>query len=292
MKVTIVNRQYENKVFSKGQFKQFALNVAGFCNLSLTDLFILILRKGTDTSIRSTVEDLINICGIGKTINCLAFHSSFYIIKFRLQIYSNDLNVQYNIKGNIENAKQILYLTENTLELTRHREQGTGELSFDNVQSFGNTQVNGELRNILINNELSTSLKDLWQRALNLLKSLIPIRAYENWIAPIVPSLDGNHLILECADKFAKDLIENCYKKDIIKIVRSIKPSVEGIIVRVSDFQSDERTNKHECIEIEESLFDLMKQVYERETENSVGSFDEYFNQVIMTRCLERIDNC
>ena len=206
MKVTFVERQYENKVFSKGQFKQFALKLARFCNLSITVLFILIHRKGDDfeTSTISTVDDLMNICEIGKTTSCLAFHSSFNIIKFRLHL-SNALNITYNIKGDIENAKHIIFLTENTLELTRLSEQGTGELTLDNSQSIGQTQMNSDLSNI-------------------------------------------------------------------------------------GECQSDEATNKQEFLEIEESLFDLMKQVYERETENSVGSFDKYFNQVIKSRCQRCID--
>jgi len=195
VKVTFVDRQYDNKVFSKGQFKQFALKLARYCNLSITVLFILIHRKGDDfeTSTISTVDDLMNICEIGKTISCLAFHSSFNIIKFRLHLFSDALNITYNIKGDIENAKHIIFLTENTLELTRLSEQGTGELTLDNSQSIGQTQMNSDLGKILI--------------------------------------------------------------------------------------------------EIEDSLFNLMKQVYERETENSVGSFDKYFNQVIKSRCQGRIDD-
>ena len=293
VKVTFVERQYENKVFPKGQFKQFALKLARFCNLSIAALFILIHRKGDDfeTSTLSTVDDLMNICEIGKTISCLAFHSSFNIIKFRLQLYSNALNITYNIKGDIENAKHIIFLTENTLELTRLNKQGTGELTLDNSQSIGQTQMNSDLSNILIDNELTNSLVNVWQKASNQLQSLYPIIAYQTWIAPIVPSVDGNQLILECTDQFAKDRIESRYKKDIIETVRSIEPSVEGIIVRVGGCQSDEATNKREFLEIEESLFDLMKQVYARETENSVGSFDKYFNQVIMSRCQEHIND-
>lgn len=205
MKMTFVEHQYENKVFPKGQFRQFALKLARFCSLSITDLSILIHRKGYDfeTSTLSTVDGLMNICEIGKMVSCLAFHSSFNIIKFRLQLYSNLLNITYNIKGDIENAKHIIFLTENTLELTRLSEQGTGEVS----------------------------------------------------------------------------------------LVRSIEPSVGGIIVRAGACQSDDPTSEREFIEIEQPLFDLMKQVYERETEDSVGSFDKYFNQVIKSRIQERIDD-
>jgi hypothetical protein len=200
------------------------------------------------------------------------------------------LNITYNIKGDIENAKHIISLTENTLELTRLSEQGTGELTLDNSKSIGQTQMNSDLSNI-IDNELTNSLVNVWQKASNQLQSLYPIIAYQTLIAPIVPSVDGNQLILECTDQFAKDWIESRYKKDIIETVRSIEPSVEGIIVRVGGSQSNEATNKREFIEIEESLFDLMKQVYERESENSVGSFDKYFNQVIMSCCQARIDD-
>ena len=226
MKVTFVERQYENKVFPKGQFKQFAQKLARFYNLSISDLFILIHQKGHDfeNNSVSTVDDLTNICEIGKTIRCLAFHSSFNIIKFRLQLYSNALNITYNIKGDIENAKHIIFLTENTLKLTKHSEQGTGELTLDSCQSAGQIQMNR-------------------------------------------------------------------YKKDIIETGRSIEPSAEGLIARGSGCQSDEATDKQEFLEIEASLFDLMKQVYERETETTVGSFNKYFNQVIKSRCQERIND-
>ena len=293
MKITFVERQYENKVFPKGQFKQFALKLARFCNLSLSVLFILLHRKSDDfeTSTICTVDDLMNICEIGKTISCLAFHSSSNIIKFSFQSYLNALNITYAIKGDMENAKHIIFLTENTLELTRLSEQGTGELTLDNSQSIGQTQMDSDLSNILIDNESTNSLVNVWQKALNQLQSLYSIIAYQTWIVPIVPSVDGNQLILECPDEFAKDWIESRYKKDIIETVRSIEPSVEGIIVRVIGNQSDEATNKWEFLEIEKSLFDLMRQVYEKETENWVGSFDKYFNQVIKSHLQERIDD-
>lgn len=207
MKVIFAEHQYENKVFSKGQFKQFAQKLARFCNLSITELFILIHRNADDfeTSTKSTVDDLLNICEIGKTNSCLAFHSSFNIIKFRLQSHSNALKVSYNIKGDIENAKHIIFLTEKNLELTRFSEQSTGKLALDNSQSAEKTQLNSDLR--------------------------------------------------------------------------------------VGDCQSDQSINKRGIFAIEESLYDLMRQVYEREIKNSVGSFDKYFNQVIKSRCQERIDN-
>ncbi|WP_052090672.1 hypothetical protein [Desulfosporosinus sp. HMP52] len=177
MKVAFLKRLYENKIFSQGQLTQFAYTLAEFGNLPITDLGIIMHQKsaGVETSTRCTVTDLINICEIGKTMSCLAFHSSLNIIKLRFKLNPQAMTITYNIKGDIENAHQIVFLTENILGLTRYSEQ---------------TQ-----------------------------------------------------------------------------------------------------SSKQDFFEIEEPLFDLMQQVYEKETKNSDGSFDEYFNQVIKMRCQERIDD-
>lgn len=219
MKVTFVERQYVNKVFPQVQLKQFAQQIAWFCKLSITDLCILIHRKDNDleTNTICTVEDLMNIYESDKTISWFSFHCSFYIIKFKPQLYSNALNISYNIKGDIENARHVVSLTENTLELTRLSEERTGDLTLDDSQS-------------------------IWQ----------PLSIDNEFSLP------------------------------------SIEPSVKGMSIRVGGCLINEETNKLKFFEIEESLFNLMKQVYEREAENSVGSFNNYFNQVIKSRCQEK----
>ncbi|AET68264.1 hypothetical protein Desor_2722 [Desulfosporosinus orientis DSM 765] len=179
MKVAFLKREYEKKIFSKGQLTQFAQRLAGFCDFPPTDLGIIIHEKSADaeTSRRCALSDLMNICEIGKTMSCLAFHSDLNIIKLRFQLNSQAITITYNIKGNIENARQIVFLTEDTLELTRLSEEAL--------------------------------------------------------------------------------------------------------------------SSQREFIEIDESLFVLMQQVYEKEKKkkNSAGSFDEYFNQVIKMRCQEGIDD-
>lgn len=120
MKVAFLKREYEKKIFSKGQLTQFAQRLAGFCDFPPTDLGIIIHEKSADaeTSRRCALSDLMNICEIGKTMSCLAFHSDLNIIKLRFQLNSQAITITYNIKGNIENARQIVFLTEDTLELT------------------------------------------------------------------------------------------------------------------------------------------------------------------------------
>lgn len=176
MKVAFLKREYEKKVFLKGQLTHFAQRLAGFCDFPVTDLGIIMQEKnaGVETSTLCTVSDLMNICEIGKTMSCLAFHSSFNIIKLRFQLNTKSITITYNIRGDIENAKHIVFLTEDTLELTRLSEETPG--------------------------------------------------------------------------------------------------------------------SQREYFKIDESLFALMQQVYERENKNSAGSFEEYFNQVIKMRCQERID--
>lgn len=177
MKVAFLKREYEKKIFSKGQLTQFAQRLAGFCNFPVTDLGIIMQEKstGVETSTRCTVSDLRNISEIGKTMSCLAFHSDLNIIKLRFQLNTKAITITYNIKGDIENAKQIVFLTEDTLELTRLSEQAL--------------------------------------------------------------------------------------------------------------------SSQREFFEIDESLFILMQQVYERKKDTLAGSFDEYFNQVIKMRCQECIDD-
>jgi len=78
-------------------------------------------------------------------------------------------------------------------------------------------------------------------------------------------------------------------------VVRAIEPSVEEVIVRVVgkgvQSQEAEEINKRKFLEINEPLFGLMKQVYERDIENTARcSFDKYFNQVIELHCHDRMD--
>lgn len=49
-----------------------------------------------------------------------------------------------------------------------------------------------------------------------------------------------------------------------------------------------ESENKRQFLEIDKPVFKLMKRVYERETENTVGwTFEKYFHQVIQAHCQE-----
>lgn len=125
VKVAFLKREYEKKVFPKGQLTEFAQRLAGFCNFPVTDMGIIMHQNsaGVETSTRCTVSHLMNICEIGKTMSCLAFHSNFNIIKLRFQLSSKAITITYNIKGDIENAKQIVFLTEDTLELMRLSKQ-------------------------------------------------------------------------------------------------------------------------------------------------------------------------
>jgi len=200
-KTTHVERQYENKVFLIGQIRRFALKLSRHCNISPSHFLIYLnqTEDGFETSTISTIDDLLNI----REINGLAFYSSSGVIRFD-KSYSNSLNIRFSINGGIEIVNQIILLTENTLELTRLSEKGTGKLTVDNSQPIEQIQMDSNL-----------------------------------------------------SGKGAN--------------------------------QCDEAINKRQLLEIDEPLFELMMKVYVRESENSVGSFEDYYRKVIRLHCLKQM---
>lgn len=152
---TDVTRQYENKVFPQGLFKRFALGLARLLNVLPTDVYILLQRteEGFQTSTELALDELVNIYEIGKTINSLSFHSCSSIIKFKINLYSNSLNIIYVINGDIEKAKKIIFLTENIFELEGLNEQGAGMLTTDNNQSIVVTHMDSNHNNISNSNK-------------------------------------------------------------------------------------------------------------------------------------------
>lgn len=312
---TKLNREYECKVFNRGQIKQFALNLAEFCKqLSLEDCTFLTYKDdGFETSTMVTDDDLENICEISAPLNSMAFHYNSVYIHLMLLRHSKNLRIIYEIDGDIKNAKELVSFVENTFELKRLIEEEASELTNEHChdtpdtsytkesevvrdsQAIVQTQRGSDLSNILIDNESTDHIINIWKRTSKILQTLYSIVAYQTWIVPIVPSIDGNQLILNCPDEFVKDWIESRYKKDIIETVCSIESSIEGVIVRVGGKGANqsievEKINKQKYLEVNEQLFELMKQVYEKDTENKVGcSVDKYFNQVIQSHCQERM---
>ena len=92
--------------------------------------------------------------------------------------------------------------------------------------------IEGDPSNASNSSSLTNSLLTVWYNASNRLRLLLSDAAYQTWIAPIIPSAEGNQLILNCPNEFVKDWVTSRYKKDIMEIVQSIEPSVEGIIIR------------------------------------------------------------
>jgi len=177
-----VTRQYENKVFPKGQFRQFALKLCRFLNISPLDGYAFLRQKDQDFEIstKATVDELENICEIGTKISRLDFHYNYNIIKFSCKSYSNTLNVLYVINGNMQYSEKLIFFVENILEIKRLTEE----------------------------------------------------------------------------------------------------------ISELTDGQSKQTISKRQFLEIDKPVFELMKHVYERETEDTVGlTFEKYFHQVIQSHC-------
>lgn len=237
---------YEYKVFSIDQLKQFALKMARFCDMPTSDGRIFLHRRegGFETSTQSTIEKLDSNLEIGTPPESLGFHYKGHIIILSLKNRYENIHVTYVLDSDVEYSKKLIFFIENTLTLTRLCEQKSSELILDDCQSIGQTQIDSDLNNvtpsIIPNNPLAT----VWHKALKQLSSRYSTAQYETWIAPIVPNVDDNKLILTCPNEFAKDWIESRYKKDIIETVKSIEPSVEGIIIQIggkknNDFDMD-----------------------------------------------------
>jgi len=122
---TEVTRQYENKIFPKGQFKKFAFKLCRFLNVLPSDGYAFIRQKNQDFEMSSkvTVDELENICEIGTTVSRLDFHYNYNIIKLSYTSCSNALNVLYVINGNMKYTEKLIFFVENILEITRLTEE-------------------------------------------------------------------------------------------------------------------------------------------------------------------------
>ncbi|ODA40870.1 hypothetical protein [Desulfosporosinus sp. BG] len=118
-----VTRQYENKLFDKGEFKKFVLKLCRFLNILPSDGYTFIRQKDQDFEISSkvTFDELENIYYIGTTVSRLDFH--YNIIKLSSTSCSNALNVLYVINGNMKYSEKLIFFVENILEITRLTEE-------------------------------------------------------------------------------------------------------------------------------------------------------------------------
>lgn len=222
---TEVTLQYENKVFLKGQFKQFVLKLCRFLNILPSDGYAFLRQKDQDFEISTkvTVDELENICEIGTTVSRLDFHYNYNIIKLSCKSCSDALSVLYVINGDIKYSEKLIFFVENILEITRLTEE-ISELTDGNRQD-----------------------------------------------TPDISTVEESEVVIEAE--------------------RSIEPSVEGVIVRFGGKganQNNRAINKRQFLEIDKPVFKLIKQVYEKETENTVGwTFEKYLHQVIQAHCQE-----
>ncbi|EGW40203.1 hypothetical protein [Desulfosporosinus sp. OT] len=103
---------------------------------------------------------------------------------------------------------------------------------------------------------------------------------------PDISSVEKSEVVIEPIGQMQTDLDPSNILNN-----RSIEPSVEGVIVRFGGKganQNKETINKRQFLEIEKPVLNLMKQVYDRETENTVGwTLEKYLHQVIQAHCQE-----
>lgn len=128
---TRVAYKYLYPYFPKGRFKQFALELAQFINISPSDVSIMLDRKedGFEVRTEATLDDLENICDIGTTSNELSFIYDSNHMYFSLDTSSKTLSVSYLIYNDLEATQKFISFVEDTLELSRLSEQEIRELT-------------------------------------------------------------------------------------------------------------------------------------------------------------------
>lgn len=141
-------------------------------------------------------------------------------------------------------------------------------------------------------NKISLTTEEIlltWKKAIVVLKRNLAPATFNTWIDPVVPGAEGNFLVLFCPNSFCLEWLESRYKSLILETVQSIEPSIEGIVLREDRQENDKK--RQLILKVDEELYDLMKQVYEKDTSDSVGwTFEEYFTQMIQSICQERLD--
>ena len=291
---TQITFDYGYKILPKSQFKQFALELAQFCNTPNADVHIFLHHKedGFQTSTPSTIDELDNKYDIVTSPESIAIHVKAHIIIIKLNNAPDNFHITYMLDGDLNYSKRLIFFIENTLEITR-LDQGTknpknvDQPCIDTDTEDLNSASDNETHSLLSSNYL-------WHKVTLQLQLLLSDATYQTWIAPIIPNTESNHLILNCPNEFAKDWIESRYKKTILEAVQSIEPSIEDIIIRFigkGANLSDETIKKQFDLKVNEPLFKLMTMVYERETENSIvgWTFEKYFNLAIESHCQERM---
>lgn len=280
---TSITHKYVYRTFPKGRFNQLHKELSQYCNTIPPDGKIILYRKGADgfdLHIEATAEELENIFEDGNYPNELAFHYNSNHMYLNLDTNCKTLEISYLIFDSLEEAKKFIAFVERVLELKKICEHEVSESS--DCQSQDTSDC------LSVNNE---SPHSIWDIALKELQSLYSAPSFETWLLPIIASFESNGLVLTCPNEFFKDWILSRYFKDIKMTVQHLDPSVEEVIVRVGGkaVLSQETTNNQLFLNIQEPLLlELMKQVYEKETNNTVGckSFDKYFNDVIESHCI------
>ena len=141
-------------------------------------------------------------------------------------------------------------------------------------------------------NKISLTTEEIlltWKKAIAVLKRNLAPATFDTWIDPVVPGAEGNSLVLFCPNSFCQEWLESRYKSLILETVHSIEPSIEGIVLREDRQENDKK--RQLILKVDEELYDLMKQVYEKDTSDNIGwTFEEYFTQMIQSICQERLD--
>lgn len=164
-------------------------------------------------------------------------------------------------------------------------QDGYNFLHYRDDDFYTNSKVTvDELQNI---NEIGTQLDSLAFHYKNNIIQLI-LKGYPD-VLRVLYVIDGN---VECSKRFIF-FVEN--NLALVRLKQETENPLESCNEQVgrscAETDSSNDVNNQFYLQVDEPLFELMRQVFQKESEDKVGwSFEKYFSQVIQSHCQERID--
>lgn len=232
---TKLKREYECKVFEKGQLKLSVLKLIEFLDIQKSEFAMKSQYKDGEFEITkdAMIDELEDICDIG-TLDILALHFGKHSIMLSTSLILKELFITYMVFEDVEYTKKLVSLTESTLELKRISDRVIKELpKYSDV--FNEEEFDARQTKLKLEQSFNPSnvLAIVWIEISNRLETLLPYQSFDTWIKPVIPSTEGDKLILNCPSEFAKDWIESRYLDLILELIKSVKPSLEEVELRV-----------------------------------------------------------
>jgi len=99
------------------------------------------------------------------------------------------------------------------------------------------------------------SAENIWEKALERLKSIVPLHSYKMWIEPIeLIKIESNRIILGCPNLFSKRRVHEQYRGVIESELNTVSQKKWEVILDISDRKNDSKKRKLKKTETDPQL--------------------------------------